>query len=359
MARVGGTTFPKMLAQFEAWAFHNGADGRPDTADDLSLGLVDATWSMEEYAATYDDDDIKYVGTLDAATGRFTPNIDGPNPARKGSRNNIGDVWVVAKYTAGRHARDDRPRPRAPAGDRAALHAFRSDGGPAVTLGLREFHPFEAAGRRYVYLVPSAAVFALDDCSEAMLDELRAGPRPLADLASSLSARFDAVEVTDTIAELQRVRVLGEMIDKPKGSSPPAAMPKIVPLRPVPLQTLVRQRHQPVQPRLHLLLRVRRGQDRRHHQRPAAQVHERGDGARERRVCLARVAREHARAHHVLRRRDADELPGAEGHHCLCAAAGRRGWQGHRLQPDHQCDAAAAGGDRVPGQRTGWRHDLH
>ena len=100
MARVGGTTFPKMLAQFEAWAFHNGADGRPDTPDDLSLGLVDAAWSLEEYAATYDDDDIKFVGTLDASSGKFTPNIDGPNPVRKGSRNNIGDVWIVAKYAA-------------------------------------------------------------------------------------------------------------------------------------------------------------------------------------------------------------------------------------------------------------------
>jgi quinohemoprotein amine dehydrogenase len=99
MARVGGATFPKMIAQFEAWASHNGADGRADTADDLDLGLVDASWAMEEYAATYDDDDAKFVGTLDAATGRFMPNVDGPNPVRKGSRNNIGDVWVVANYT--------------------------------------------------------------------------------------------------------------------------------------------------------------------------------------------------------------------------------------------------------------------
>jgi quinohemoprotein amine dehydrogenase len=98
MARVGGATFPKMIAQFEAWAFQNGVDGRPDTADDINLGLVDAAWSLEEYAATYDDDDIKFVGTLDAVTGRFTPNVDGPNPQRKGERNNIGDVWVVAKY---------------------------------------------------------------------------------------------------------------------------------------------------------------------------------------------------------------------------------------------------------------------
>ena len=97
MARVGGGTFPKMLAQFEAWGYSNGADGKPDSPDDIELGLVDAAWSMEEYAATYNDDDIKFVGTLNEATGRFTPNVDGPNPARSGQRNNIGDVWVVAK----------------------------------------------------------------------------------------------------------------------------------------------------------------------------------------------------------------------------------------------------------------------
>ena len=102
-----------------------------------------------------------------------------------------------------------------------------------MTLGLREFHSFEAAGRRYLYLVPSAAVFALDDCSEAILHELSSGPQPVSDLTQNLSARFDAVEVTDTIAELQRIRALGEM------SARPAPMPKIVPLRPVPLQTLV------------------------------------------------------------------------------------------------------------------------
>lgn len=97
MARVGGVTFPKMLAQFEAWGYSNGADGKPDSPDDIELGLVDAAWSMEEYAATYNDDDIKFVGTLNEATGRFTPNVEGPNTARSGSRNNIGDVWVVAK----------------------------------------------------------------------------------------------------------------------------------------------------------------------------------------------------------------------------------------------------------------------
>ena len=100
MARAGGITFPKMFAQFEAWGFHNGADGKPDTPDDIILGLVDVEWGLEEYTAIYGDEDLKFVGTLDAVTGRFTPNVDGPNPARVGSRNNIGDVWVLAKYAA-------------------------------------------------------------------------------------------------------------------------------------------------------------------------------------------------------------------------------------------------------------------
>jgi quinohemoprotein amine dehydrogenase len=99
MARVGGVVFPKALAQFEARGYDNGPDNRPDTPDDIDLGIIDVTWSLEEFAATYDDDDIKFVGQIDAKTGLFTPNVDGPNPQRSGSRNNIGDVYAVATYT--------------------------------------------------------------------------------------------------------------------------------------------------------------------------------------------------------------------------------------------------------------------
>jgi quinohemoprotein amine dehydrogenase len=107
MARVGGTVFPKALAQFEAHAFDNGPDGRADTPDDIDLGLVPAVWSLEEFTATYDDDDVKFVGRIDAKTGLFTPNIDGPNPARRGARNNVGDVYAVATYTT--EASDGKP----------------------------------------------------------------------------------------------------------------------------------------------------------------------------------------------------------------------------------------------------------
>ena len=99
MARTGGVVFPKQLATFDAWAFHNGPDKKPNTDDDLKLDAVTASWSLEEYKATFDDEDIKFVGGIDPASGLFTPNVDGPNPQRKGERNNIGDVWVVASYT--------------------------------------------------------------------------------------------------------------------------------------------------------------------------------------------------------------------------------------------------------------------
>jgi quinohemoprotein amine dehydrogenase len=100
LARVGGANFPKQLQPFEAVAYANGPDGVPNTKDDVDLGLVDAAWSIEEYTATYDDDDKNFVGTIDAASGLFTPNLDGPNPARKNHANNYGDVWVVATYQA-------------------------------------------------------------------------------------------------------------------------------------------------------------------------------------------------------------------------------------------------------------------
>jgi quinohemoprotein amine dehydrogenase len=98
MARVGGENFPKGFQQFDATAWNDGADGRPDTSDDVEIGPVPVTWTLEEYGVTYEDDDVKFVGSIDK-NGLFTPAADGPNPNRGGNRNNIGDVWVVATHT--------------------------------------------------------------------------------------------------------------------------------------------------------------------------------------------------------------------------------------------------------------------
>ncbi len=97
MARTGGANFPKQFQQFEAIAVNNGPDGKPGTADDIDVGVVPVTWSIEEYGVTYNDDDVKFVGAIDK-NGLFTPALDGPNPQRSANRNNIGDVWVVATW---------------------------------------------------------------------------------------------------------------------------------------------------------------------------------------------------------------------------------------------------------------------
>lgn len=104
MARLGGVTTTKQFAQFEAIAYAAGPDGKPETADDIPLGPIPAKWTTEEFISTPDDDDVRFVGTINQTTGMFTPNVEGPNPERKKQNNNFGtnnygDVWVDAEYT--------------------------------------------------------------------------------------------------------------------------------------------------------------------------------------------------------------------------------------------------------------------
>ena len=100
LARVGGGAIPKQYERFEARAWHDGPDGEAETDDDLDLGMVDADWTIEEYAVTFGDDDTEFVGSIDGQ-GIFEPALDGPNPERSGERNNVGDVWVVATVSTG------------------------------------------------------------------------------------------------------------------------------------------------------------------------------------------------------------------------------------------------------------------
>jgi quinohemoprotein amine dehydrogenase len=95
LARLGSDVHPKGYQQFDAVGYQRGADDKLHTADDVELGPIDVSWSVEEYLSVYGDDDKDFVGTL-SPTGLFTPALDGPNPKRKFSRNNYGDVWVVA-----------------------------------------------------------------------------------------------------------------------------------------------------------------------------------------------------------------------------------------------------------------------
>jgi quinohemoprotein amine dehydrogenase len=107
LAHLGSERHPKGFQQFEAVAYQRGADGKPHTADDVELGPIEANWTIEEFYSVYGDDDKEFVGSL-SSTGLFTPSSDGPNPQRKFSRNNYGDVWVVAT-AKGEKDKDGKP----------------------------------------------------------------------------------------------------------------------------------------------------------------------------------------------------------------------------------------------------------
>jgi uncharacterized protein len=102
----------------------------------------------------------------------------------------------------------------------------------ARQLGVGEFHAFEASGQRFAYLVPSAAVFAFDDCSSAVVDLLKSRTSAPDEILSALAGRFEPQAIKDAVNELYRARVIGE-------ASAPAPAPKIIPLKQMPVQTLV------------------------------------------------------------------------------------------------------------------------
>jgi uncharacterized protein len=95
-----------------------------------------------------------------------------------------------------------------------------------TTLTAREHHRFEAAGKPFVYLVPSAAIFELDEAADGLLRMLSDRPHTRAELAG-------LENVDDAIAELTRVQAIAET------TAPPPTSPKVIPLAPFPLTTMV------------------------------------------------------------------------------------------------------------------------
>jgi len=102
-----------------------------------------------------------------------------------------------------------------------------------IALERREFHLFEAAGRPYLYLVPSAAVFALDEATSAVLRVVTERPRTPGEIASTVADRFDAATVAAAIEDLLEVRAIG------LSHVPDAPPPRVLPMAPFPLSTMV------------------------------------------------------------------------------------------------------------------------
>ena len=86
LAAFGNQARARGYQQFEAIGYHRGADGRAHTADDVELGPVDVTWSIEIFYAT-EGSSTDFVGKV-SSTGFFTPAAD--------SANNNFDLWVIA-----------------------------------------------------------------------------------------------------------------------------------------------------------------------------------------------------------------------------------------------------------------------
>jgi uncharacterized protein len=78
-----------------------------------------------------------------------------------------------------------------------------------VPYQLREFHSFESAGERFVYLVPSGAIFALDQIGRAIVDELSLHPCSRQDLVQSLARRgYRTAEIEISLTELEESEVI-------------------------------------------------------------------------------------------------------------------------------------------------------
>src|SRR5438105_14178619 len=77
----------------------------------------------------------------------------------------------------------------------------------------REHHRFEAAGRPFVYLVPSAAIFELDEASDSVLRTLNERPRTREELTEAFG------DAEPAIAELARVQAIAEVSVPPPATT--------------------------------------------------------------------------------------------------------------------------------------------
>lgn len=96
-----------------------------------------------------------------------------------------------------------------------------------------EFHAFEGGGQNYLYLVPSAAIFALEDLSGAVLELLKGREMTREQIIDELLTRgYASSSIDETLDELHQAHAiaLGEGFVEPRLESPQ---------QPFPLQTIV------------------------------------------------------------------------------------------------------------------------
>ena len=100
-------------------------------------------------------------------------------------------------------------------------------------IALRDFHPFEAYGTSFLYMVPSAGIFRLDEVGTTILSLLAEAPRASGSLVEELSDRFTADRILETVAELRDIQAVGEL------DAPTAQVANDLPPEDFPLNTMV------------------------------------------------------------------------------------------------------------------------
>ncbi|MDA1102358.1 MAG: quinohemoprotein amine dehydrogenase maturation protein [Gemmatimonadetes bacterium] len=105
--------------------------------------------------------------------------------------------------------------------------------GASQALALREFHRFDAFGARFLYMVPSAGIFRMDEAGCAVLDALSGAPKDTDALVEELAGQFDVDRILGTIQELTEIRAIGDP------SAPKEEVPNDLPPADFPLNTMV------------------------------------------------------------------------------------------------------------------------
>ena len=182
LSRIGGLQYPKQFERYEAVAVYRGKDGKNYTDDDVDLWMVEgAEWQLKESSVRHSDNDLEFVGHLDPKTAVFTPGVDGPNPARKFSGNNTGEVFVECEVELNV---PQRPEPEEPEAANLAAESAAEEGADEAGDGATAAASDETAtgsGRK-----PKATPVA----AEASLEE--AGPPPTSGQPEMAQKKFRA-----------------------------------------------------------------------------------------------------------------------------------------------------------------------
>jgi uncharacterized protein len=188
-----------------------------------------------------------------------------------------------------------------------------------------EFHEFQGAGKRFLYLVPAGAIFEVDEDTSSVLAELSQGGVSREELIGRMSARgltFDAAaELVDEMA-MSRVIVSGEPVHEAL-QEPPADFP---------LQSLVMNLTN--QCNLSCTYCYEFGEDK--------------VATPEGKPKFMDLTTAVASVDFLLAQSNADELPAIEGGGQLCDGTGAGAGSDDRFQPDDQRHAAHAGNHPVP-----------